>query len=264
MDAIVLKALARRPAERYASGDALADDLRRYLSGQTVLAHPPTMLYQLPKLGSRHRPAVAMGAVVTCSLLSIAVVSTTLREAFGLEHPHTLRAVRNLARFLVRRGRLQEAEALFAECVAATRSYYGDGTNLAGNLLQWGHTLGRLSRLDEAEQVLRTSVALFTSELGEAHPETRRSQLELVNVLTVRMKFDEAETMTLKAWGTAVAEPAAPGAQQLRIADAAVRLSSARSAAQPGAAWDHRAARWQATRDRLLHAPRRVPEDADP
>jgi serine/threonine protein kinase len=40
LDAIVLKALARRPADRYPSATALADDLQAYLSGQPVEAMP--------------------------------------------------------------------------------------------------------------------------------------------------------------------------------------------------------------------------------
>lgn len=77
IDAVVLKAIARRPEDRYASADALAEDLRRYLGGQTVLAHPPTALYQLRKLAGRHRFAFISAAVIACSLLTVAVVSTT-------------------------------------------------------------------------------------------------------------------------------------------------------------------------------------------
>jgi eukaryotic-like serine/threonine-protein kinase len=40
LDAIVLKALAREPANRYGSAAALADDLRQYLAGEPVQARP--------------------------------------------------------------------------------------------------------------------------------------------------------------------------------------------------------------------------------
>lgn len=78
IDAILFKTLARRPADRYASADALADDLRRHLTGQTVLAHPPTALYQLRKLVRRHRIAFVVSAVIALAVLAVAVVSTTL------------------------------------------------------------------------------------------------------------------------------------------------------------------------------------------
>jgi serine/threonine protein kinase len=40
LDAIVLKALAKNPADRYASAAALADDLQAYLHGEPVEAMP--------------------------------------------------------------------------------------------------------------------------------------------------------------------------------------------------------------------------------
>ncbi|MEP0846618.1 MAG: tetratricopeptide repeat protein [Phycisphaerae bacterium] len=190
--------------------------------------------------------------------------ATTLREALGLEHPRTLRAVRNLAKFLVKQGRPDEAEALLAECVAPTRSYYGEGTNLASLLLEWANVLQRQSRLDEAEQAMRESVATFASALGEAHPDSCRTQLELVQLLTVRMKFDEAEALLLKTWSLATAEPAAPDIRQLQIASAAVSLYTAWSAAEPDAGWADCAASWQATCDRLRQPTSLKPQAADP
>jgi serine/threonine protein kinase len=46
LDAIVLKALAKRPEDRYGSVAALADDLQRYLYGGPVEAQPDRLLYR--------------------------------------------------------------------------------------------------------------------------------------------------------------------------------------------------------------------------
>jgi len=82
VDAIVLKALEKAPQDRYQSAEALAADLRRFLAGESVLAHPPTTLYQLRTLIRRHRLAFAAGAALAVLSVGFAVVSTTL--AVGL------------------------------------------------------------------------------------------------------------------------------------------------------------------------------------
>jgi serine/threonine protein kinase len=62
LDAIVLKALAKRPEDRYGSADALADDLQRYLSGEPVKARPAHLSYRLTKFVLRHQIAAPVGA----------------------------------------------------------------------------------------------------------------------------------------------------------------------------------------------------------
>lgn len=51
---------------------------RQVPAGQTVLAHPPTAMYQLRKLAGRHRVAFGISAGVVGSFLLLALVSTTL------------------------------------------------------------------------------------------------------------------------------------------------------------------------------------------
>jgi tetratricopeptide (TPR) repeat protein len=70
LDAIVLKALARVPSQRYASAAALAQDLRRWLDGETVHAIPASLAYRARKLVSRHR--IGMGAA-TAGLAAVVV-----------------------------------------------------------------------------------------------------------------------------------------------------------------------------------------------
>jgi serine/threonine protein kinase len=65
LDTIVLMALQRDPARRYADAGAFAADLERHLSGHPVLARPDTLLYKGTKLLHRHRLlAVAAGFAV--------------------------------------------------------------------------------------------------------------------------------------------------------------------------------------------------------
>jgi tRNA A-37 threonylcarbamoyl transferase component Bud32/tetratricopeptide (TPR) repeat protein len=59
LEAIILKALAKDPARRFADAGALADDVARHLSGEAVQARPPDLLYRGRQWLTRHRIAVA-------------------------------------------------------------------------------------------------------------------------------------------------------------------------------------------------------------
>lgn len=62
LDTIVLKALRKNPAERYQSGSAFADDLRRYLNHQPIAARPDSVGYRAVKFVRRHRLPVTFAA----------------------------------------------------------------------------------------------------------------------------------------------------------------------------------------------------------
>jgi hypothetical protein len=75
LDAIVDKALSKNPAQRYASMDAFADDLERFLSGRVVHARKPTRLYRVSRFVGRHRLATAATVVATLALTITAAVA---------------------------------------------------------------------------------------------------------------------------------------------------------------------------------------------
>jgi serine/threonine protein kinase len=58
LETIVLKAIAKAPAERYATAQELADDLRRFLDDRPILARRPTLGQKAAKWARRHRTLV--------------------------------------------------------------------------------------------------------------------------------------------------------------------------------------------------------------
>jgi serine/threonine-protein kinase len=76
LDAIVLKTLARLPADRYATAKGLSDDLQRYLDGAPVHARPGRLAYRIGKFVLRHGTggaAVAAGAVLATAAVGYAL-----------------------------------------------------------------------------------------------------------------------------------------------------------------------------------------------
>ena len=76
LDTIVAKAMDKEPARRYASAEALADDLRRHLAGEPVAARPASRAYRARLFVRRHRGAVAGAAAVALALVG-GIVATT-------------------------------------------------------------------------------------------------------------------------------------------------------------------------------------------
>jgi len=69
LDWITVKALAKDRDRRYASVADLADDLRRYLAGDPVLAGPPSKGYRLRRYARKYRVAIAAALIVLLSLV---------------------------------------------------------------------------------------------------------------------------------------------------------------------------------------------------
>jgi serine/threonine-protein kinase len=70
LDAIVLMAMRRDPAERYASVEALADDIRRQLSGHPVRARRVTATYRARRFVRRHRVETVASLAILISVLA--------------------------------------------------------------------------------------------------------------------------------------------------------------------------------------------------
>ncbi len=69
LDTILLKALQKRPADRYPTVSAFGDDLTRYRDGRPVAAQPDRAGYRARKFVARHRLAVGASAAVLVAVL---------------------------------------------------------------------------------------------------------------------------------------------------------------------------------------------------
>jgi eukaryotic-like serine/threonine-protein kinase len=80
LDVIVMKALRKDPAQRYASVQELSDDIRRHLSGHPVQARALTFTYRARRFARRHRWSLAAAAVFA-ALLSTYAITLTVQQA---------------------------------------------------------------------------------------------------------------------------------------------------------------------------------------
>jgi eukaryotic-like serine/threonine-protein kinase len=75
LDWIVMKALEKDRNRRYATPDALAEDIERYLRHEAIEARPPSTTYRLRKFAQRNRVAVLSVSAVAVALLAGILVS---------------------------------------------------------------------------------------------------------------------------------------------------------------------------------------------
>jgi serine/threonine-protein kinase len=79
LDNIVLTALRLEPERRYASVEALGDDLQRHLAGEPIRAHRDWAGYRLQKFAQRNAAAVTASALVFIALVG-GVIATTVQS----------------------------------------------------------------------------------------------------------------------------------------------------------------------------------------
>ena len=152
---ITAKALAREPDRRYASASALAEDLRRYLADEPILARPPTTPERLRRFVARNRALVA-GAATTFLALAAGLVLTlwqvrlkTRAEGAALEGKRdaeeALAAALSVQRFLLedvlaspapdRLGRDVRVVDVLGPAALAAQSTFGDRPLIAAQVL---------------------------------------------------------------------------------------------------------------------------------
>jgi serine/threonine protein kinase len=90
LDAIVLHALKKAPAERYPTADALLHDVEKYLRGAPVSVRADSGLYRVGKLIRRNKLPVAIGAVAVSALLMTAAIALWQARAAEAERDRAL------------------------------------------------------------------------------------------------------------------------------------------------------------------------------
>lgn len=233
LDNIVLKTLEKERARRYQSVDAFAADIRRYLAGDAVLAHSPSVLYQLRKLMLRHRVAASLAAALLLSLIVFAAVGWKLR---GDEHAARLAAEDEKARLrqassfpldvfgaLVRDGGETMRAAALAAVQQAERQFHERLIDAGAAKIDIGAIVGRcylqLGEPARARESFAAALASLRSS-GKADSESAAAlENELAQMYAGAGRLQDAEAMLRSALATRTMRlgPAAAETTQTRI-----------------------------------------------
>jgi len=213
VETIVGTALEKEPDRRYASAAALSEDVGRFLASQPILARPPSAVYQLRKMVSRHRTVFAASVVVAVVLVVSSVVSTSLYFKAKRESERArVEALKSdqVAEFMT--GMLEgvgPAVALGRD-TTMLREILDQTAERIGNELEdqpeveahvrdvIGKTYRDIGELEESENQLRAAVATSRRVLGDDDPDTLIFINDLALTLQNRGEYEEAEALFIE------------------------------------------------------------------
>jgi serine/threonine protein kinase len=218
LDNVVLRSLKKRPSERYATANALVEDIQRYLEHRPVLAQPDSRWYRLRKFVVRNRLAVAASAAIALAILGGA--SIALWQA-------------RLA--LTEQQRAENVKDLIARVFEAADPDVNGGRQLtAGELLEQASSdlnavaiedpyvrveiqrviassLMSVKSLDAAEQLATAALSDAQRHLPADHPQTLQAKLLMASVWRYRGMVDAWRKELDEVWRYAdVLRAAAP------------------------------------------------------
>ena len=191
LDNIVLKAMHKDPARRYASVVEMSEDIRRQLAGLPITARADTTTYRAVKFVRRHRLGVAAVVAVVAALA--AGVAVSLHEARVAERRFS--QVRELAntflfQFYDEVTPLPGSTKVRASIVDTARKY------LDGLAKEAGNDKGLILELAQAYQRLGTVQSSRGASLGQLE-QARRSYRQSLD-LYARLPVDRSSSSDLR------------------------------------------------------------------
>lgn len=206
LDAVLWKAIAKEPDERYASAAAFADDLRAVLAHRPVTARPPRATDRL-RLFVRRAPALAAtAAIAIVAVVAGSVVSTWFalqaaeRATVAEAERATAQELADALRDFVRNGNLAVAgrdvtmrEALDAAAATIGSRARGQPRVAAELHLVLGDAYRVLGRLDAAEAQFTAADEARRSIAGDHRDLTARLQFAIGALRALQNRADEAE-----------------------------------------------------------------------
>ena len=199
LDNIVLKALRKDPAGRYATVLQFAQDIERRQRGQAILATPGSVGYRAAKFLRRHKLGAASAAAVVLALMGGAIVALWQARAAQLEAERA-EQVKNFALSIIQSadtgngaGVATTAVELLQRARARVETELANRPAIAAELMAAiGYGLVGQGRPEDGEPLLRKAAEISARENGRDDPRTLEAQIQHGEALIDLGNYDEA------------------------------------------------------------------------
>jgi len=181
LDTIALKALKKKPEERYATVHALAEDISRFLEGHPVLARPDSWTYRTSRLLRRHKLAVLAGAAVALALIGATLYSLRQAQLARSEEVRAEQVEQFIASILTD---TESAESLTAEGLLMRARSRIDNEFAEHPLTQVrlllivSRSLIGFSEYDAADEALEAALSISRNHPGDGDSYVRQARLQ--------------------------------------------------------------------------------------
>jgi serine/threonine protein kinase len=193
LDTIILKALKKRPEERYATVHAFEEDVGRHLGGHPVLARPDSWTYRLSRLVRRRKLAVSAAAAVALVLVGATLYSVRQAQLARSEQKRAEQVEQFIASLLTdtQSGESLNAEELLRQARARiSDEFAGQPHTQARLLLIVSRSLIGFSAYDAADEALEAALSISRSHPGESGPYFRQARLQRLSLHRFRGRLD--------------------------------------------------------------------------
>ena len=215
LDWIVMKALEKDRTRRYATAYGLGLDIQRHLSGEPVLACPPSRLYRFRKLVSRHKVEFAAFGIVLATLVAgLGITTWSLSNEKRAHREAVTEAIRSgqVARFLndmltsgdplLANGR-ESPEVMLRDMLDKAAKRVGtELTNQPAVRAELRMTIGKvythLGLLEKAETMFQDALTLYC-ELPDSEEKVADARYALSAVYTQQGKVPQSREEVRKA-----------------------------------------------------------------
>ena len=197
---IPLKAMRKERAERYQSTSELAEDIRNYLTGNPLIAGPPSKIYPVKKFVRRNR--ILVGGITV--VIGVFIAGIVVSMIFAIGQVRALEENQLITDFLENdvlgsadQVNLEETTVIYTLDTASNSLAEGkfkDKPLIEARIcMTLGITYTNLGEYEKGERHIRRSTEIYRQHYGEAHPDTLKAMRRIAWFCHKLGRFRETE-----------------------------------------------------------------------